>query len=102
MPDRMRLGAALLQVGSDHRSEMIHPTPDCLVGHRHSTLREQIFDVAQAQREPEVEPNRLLNDLRREPVAGVADFPHPPLATGPPKGPQVRRGVTMPFKYFFP
>src|SRR5580693_8835610 len=43
----------------------------------HSTLRQQIFDVAQAERETEVQPNRLLNDLGREPVTRVADFLHP-------------------------
>jgi hypothetical protein len=55
---------------------MIHPASDCLVGDRNSALSEQVFDVAQAQREPEIEPNRLLNDLGREAVAGLADFRH--------------------------
>ncbi len=75
-PSRVRLRAAPSQVRSDDRPEMIHPAPDCLVGHRHPALREQIFDGAQAQREPKIEPNRLANDLGREPVAGVADFRH--------------------------
>src|SRR5260370_37623434 len=39
--------------------------------------RDKIFDVAQAQGEPEVEPDRLLNDLGWEPVAAVADSLHP-------------------------
>src|SRR5208337_2442152 len=82
MPHRVRLQATLSQVGRDHRSEMIHPTPNCLVGHRHSAFRQQIFDVAQAEGEPEVEPYRsepyrLVNDLGREPVSGIADFCHP-------------------------
>ena len=55
---------------------MIHPASDCLVKDPNPALREQIFDVAQTQREPEIEPNRLLNDLGREPIAGVADFRH--------------------------
>jgi hypothetical protein len=82
MPDRMRLGAALSQLEGDHRSEMIHPTSDCLAGRRHSTLREQIFDVAEAQCEPGLEPNRLLNDLRREMAPAVADFLLPPWLPG--------------------
>ncbi|MGD0185157.1 MAG: hypothetical protein ABSC25_07885 [Roseiarcus sp.] len=57
-PRRVRLGPALSQVGGDHRSEMIHPASDYRVGHRRSTLRAQIFDVARARREPEAEPNR--------------------------------------------
>src|SRR5579872_4155841 len=45
---------------------MVHPTPNRLVRHRHSAFRQQIFDVAQAEGEPEVKPYRLLNDLGRE------------------------------------
>jgi hypothetical protein len=55
---------------------MIHPASDRLIRDPNRAHREQIFDVAQTQREPEVEPNRLLNDLGREPIAGAADFPH--------------------------
>ena len=29
-----------------------------------SALREQIFNVTKAEREPEIEPDRLVNDLR--------------------------------------
>src|SRR5271166_565588 len=77
MPSRMRLRATLAQVGCDDGSEMIHPPPDGLVRDHNPALGEQVFDVAEAEREPEVQPNRLVNDLRREPVARVADFLHP-------------------------
>src|SRR5580692_11419760 len=77
VPSRMRFQATLSQVGRDHRSEMIHPTPNGLVGHRHSAFRRQVLDVTQAEGEPEVEPYRLINDLRREPVSSVADLLHP-------------------------
>ena len=33
VPSRMKLKATLSQVGRDHRSEMIDPTPNGLVGH---------------------------------------------------------------------
>src|SRR5260370_19145668 len=56
--------------------EMIHPASDCFVRNCNSALREQIFDVTKAEREPEIEPDRLVNDLRREPISGVADFRH--------------------------
>ncbi len=56
---------------------MIHPTPNGLVGHRHSAFRQQIFDVAQAEGEPKIEPYSLVNDLRRETISAVADFLHP-------------------------
>ena len=77
MPRHVRLLATLSQVSCDHRSEMVHPTPNRLGRHRQSAFRQQILDVARAEGEPEVEPYRLVNDLGREPVSGVADFLHP-------------------------
>ena len=53
---------------------MVDPAADRLVGDRDAALRQQIFDVAKAQGEPEIEPDRLLDDLRREPVPIVAVF----------------------------
>ena len=69
-----RLRATLAQVGCDDGSEIIHPPPDGLERDHNPALGEQVFDIAEAEREPEVQPNRLVNDLRREPVARVADF----------------------------
>ena len=50
--------------------------PPLLRGLGHA-FRQQNFDVAQAKGELEVEPYRLMNDLGREPVAGIADLGHP-------------------------
>ena len=55
---------------------MIHPASDCFVRDCNSALREQIFDVTKAEGEPEIEPDRLVNDLRREWIPGIADFLH--------------------------
>jgi hypothetical protein len=55
---------------------MVHPTPNCLVRNRNPAFRQQILDIAKAQSEPEIQPDRLLNDLRRESVSVVADFLH--------------------------
>src|SRR5208283_5637773 len=98
MPSRMRLQATLSQVGRDQWSEMVHPTPNRLVGHRHSALRQQILDVTQAEGEPEVEPYCLVNDLGRETIPSVADFVNPRWATRPPRTPQARSAVTMPLR----
>jgi hypothetical protein len=54
----MQLQATLSQVDRDHRSEVIHPTPNGLAGHRHSAFRQQVLDVMLAEGEPEVEPYR--------------------------------------------
>src|SRR5947209_123066 len=56
--------------------KMIHPASNCFVGNYNSTLREQILDVTKAEREPEIEPDRLVNDHRRGPISGVPDFRH--------------------------
>src|SRR3984957_16156410 len=60
----------------DHRTEVVHPAAHGLVRHRDLAPREQILDVTKAECEPEVEPNRLMYDLGRKPISGVADFPH--------------------------
>ena len=72
----MRFWTALAQMRGDHRPKVVHPAAHGLVGDRDPALREQILDVTKAECEPEIEPNRLMYDLRREPISGVADFPH--------------------------
>ena len=70
----MRLGTALPQFRCNDRHEMIHPASDCLVRNCNSALREQVLDIAKAEGKSEIEPDRLVNDLWREPISGVADF----------------------------
>ena len=43
------------EVSSDI-GQMVHPTSNGLKGNLDSTLGEQILDVAQAEREPEIKP----------------------------------------------
>ena len=74
MPGGVGPGPTSAQDRCDPRSEMVHPAPNGLVGNRDAAFRQQILDVAEAEREPEIEPNSPLNDLRREPVTGIADF----------------------------
>ena len=76
MPDAVWLGAAFAQIGCDHGTEMIYPAPHCLVRDQNPALRQQVFHIAKAEREPKIQPYRLVYDLRRESVAGVADFLH--------------------------
>src|SRR5271166_3060386 len=76
MPGSMRLSAPHPQVRRKHRSEVVHPAADCLVRDHNPALSEQILDVTKAEREPQIEPNCLMYDLRREPISGIADLPH--------------------------
>jgi hypothetical protein len=85
VPSRGRLRAARAQLRCNHRSEMIHPTAHGFVGDRDPALGQQILDVAKAEGEPEIKPDRVVNDLSREPISRVADLPHTPWVSRLPK-----------------
>jgi len=55
---------------------MVHPAAHGLIGHQDPTLSQQILDVTEAQGEPDIKPDRLLDDFGREAVAAIADFGH--------------------------
>ena len=65
--------ATLTQPSGDHRPELQHPTPHRVIGEVEPALGEQILHVSVAQGEAEIEPNRVLDDLGREPMAAVAE-----------------------------
>jgi hypothetical protein len=76
MPSRMGLRPAFAQVRRDHWPEMVYPAPNGLVGDHDPAFRQQIFDVAEAQREPEIEPDRVLDDFGRKAIAAIAKLGH--------------------------
>jgi hypothetical protein len=63
-------------IGSDLGSKMVHPATHRLIGNHDSAFRQQILDVAEAQGEPDIKPDRLLDNLGRETVAAKADLGH--------------------------
>ena len=71
LPPIARAGTAPPQPPCDHRSELQHPAPDGLVGDVEPSLGEEILDVSVAEREPQVDPDRMLDDNRRKPVTSV-------------------------------
>src|ERR1700730_10541636 len=77
MPGSVGLGSTFAQVRRDHRPKMIHPAPNGLVGDHDAPFRQQVFDVTEAECEPEIEPDRLVDDLWRKAVSAIADFLHP-------------------------
>ena len=97
MPGRMRFGTALAELRGDYRPQVVHPAAHGLVLDRDPLLREKILDVTKAECEPEIEPNRLMYDLGREPISGIAGFPHTP-ARAPTYIQQAAAGVTKPPK----
>jgi hypothetical protein len=52
-------------------SEGENPAPDSLVGYSESTLGQELLNIAVAEGEAQVEPDRTLNDVVREAVAKV-------------------------------
>lgn len=56
------------QVGCDQRAELVHPAAHRLAADLHAPLRQQFLDVADAQGEPEIQPDRMTDHIRREPV----------------------------------
>jgi len=69
--------------------EFQHPAPHRFVGDVEPSLGEEFLDIAVAQREAEIEPDRVLDDLWREAMATVAErshldiLPDTPLAPDP-------------------
>src|ERR1700730_10810620 len=76
MPDGMRLRPAFAQIRCDLGSKMVHPASHGLIGHQDTTLSKQILNIPEAQGEPDIKPDRLLDNLGREAVAAIADLGH--------------------------
>ena len=53
-------------------AELHRPLPHRLVADQDTSGSEHLFNHAQAQGEPEVQPHNVADDLSREPVAGIA------------------------------
>jgi hypothetical protein len=64
-------------------TERLAPVPDGFVRHRDAALGEEVFDVAEAEREPVVEPDGVADDRGWEPVAGITRDIVEHLATVP-------------------
>src|SRR3954466_11282698 len=76
VPQRTRAPTALLQLAGDPRAKFQHPAPDRFVGDIKAALSKQLLDIAIADREPKIEPDRVLNHGRREAMAAVQEQSH--------------------------
>jgi hypothetical protein len=86
MPRVVDCPGSLPQPPRVREAEGLAPLPDGFVRDRDAAMREEVFDVAQAQGEAAVEPNGVADDGGRESVARIADdvigypaTPHGPL-----------------------
>ncbi len=55
-------------------AKLVAPSPNRLIGDDDTSLGEQVFDVAEAESEPMVQPDGVADDLRREAVTTISWF----------------------------
>ena len=63
----------MAKFSGEHRPELQDPSPHRFVGDIQPTLSEQVFDVAIAKRETQIEPNSVPDNRRRKLVTGKRD-----------------------------
>jgi hypothetical protein len=84
------------QSPSNRRSEFEYPTANAHVRDVERTLGKQFLNIAIAQSEAQVEPNRVLNHGRRETVPAIGDRIHGLAAYAEPRSGPVGVFLTMP------
>ena len=84
-------------------TEFQAPLPDRLVADRDAASRQPLFDHAQAQREPEIQPDRIADELGGVAIASVKRVSgrrHPGQISDPPAPPSRRPlNLTVPRLY---
>ncbi|AKM33484.1 hypothetical protein AB870_25225 (plasmid) [Pandoraea faecigallinarum] len=71
VPRATGLAACRFDPMSKARAKLVAPAADRLVADYHPTLKQQLFDVAQAELKSEVPTHRMADDRRRESVAVI-------------------------------
>jgi hypothetical protein len=71
VPSVARAWAAPPQLSCDPGPEFQHPAPHRLIGNLQAALGEKFLNVAVAQCEPEIKPDRVFDDRRREAVPAI-------------------------------
>ena len=101
MPAIARPRATPTQPLCDRGTELPHPAPYGFLGDVEPALGQQLLDVAIAQGEAEIEPDRVLNDLGREAMAAVAERSHADILPDTPLAPDPV-SVKMPLSRIWP
>ena len=77
IPTIVRPWTTTAQLPSIGRTEFDSPAAHGFVGNLDAAFGKEIFDIAEAQREPEIEPDGVLDDRNGETVAAIRNFLHP-------------------------
>jgi hypothetical protein len=81
--------ATLAQPSRDRRTKLQHPAPHRFAGDIEPALGQQFLDIAVAQGEAEIEPDRVLDNLGREAMAAVAERSHADILSDTPLNPDL-------------
>jgi hypothetical protein len=66
----------LPQLARDQRAEFQHPAPHRFIGDLEPALGKQFLHVSVAQREAEIKPDPVLNDLGRKAMTAILKLSH--------------------------
>src|SRR5207253_2537360 len=66
LPSIARARAAAPQLARDQRAELQDPAPHRLIGYRQAAPTQELLNIAVAQREAQIKPDRVLDDRRRK------------------------------------
>ncbi len=73
VPTPVWSGTKLSQLAGVAQTELQRPPPNRFIRNFYPTLSEEIFDISKTQREPEIQPNGMLNDFWWETMAAIGD-----------------------------
>lgn len=76
MPDIVSGGLLASQATCIFGPELLRPSPYRFVRYDNAALQQHFLDQAQAERKPEIKPDRVRDDLWREAMALIADGEH--------------------------
>ena len=79
MPPTVGFRPYCTQVLGNYWPEFKNPPTDRFIADHQSALSQKILNIPVAQREPEVEPDSMSDDVRWKSVAGVGDGLHDPI-----------------------
>jgi hypothetical protein len=68
VPAARRRRPTSAQIRRDQRAELVRPAPHSFATDFNAALGQQLLDVSNAQREPEIKPNCVPDHIRRKPV----------------------------------